>query len=51
LSVGSGFRFGCGFTLAAAIVGLSICTLLSLALLIAVVAGADPFVFLAHLLR
>jgi hypothetical protein len=42
LSVGDGFKFGCGFALALMISGLAGIVLLSLMVLLAVVMGADP---------
>ena len=45
LSVGDGFKFGCGFVLALAISVLAGVVLLSLLVLLAVVMGADPTVF------
>jgi hypothetical protein len=45
LSVGDGFKFGCGFVLALAITMLSGVVLLSLLILLATVLGADLLTF------
>ena len=47
-SVGDGFKFGCGFTLALAIGGLTIVAVLSLLLLVTVLLGADLWGFLGR---